>query len=90
MCALILPRCNGVFLPQRVDDTPYAAGEDSSLAAEEADPGYIADEGKPPTKLKLRFTHFYFPFVSCILYHAIMFIWVGIVLVILEKLHTTP
>jgi hypothetical protein len=49
-----------LFLPQRVDDTPYVAGEDSSLATEEADPGYIVEEGKPPSKLKLRITHFYF------------------------------
>ena len=52
------------YFPQRVDETLDAAGEDSSQAIEEADPGYIADEGKPPPKFKLRITHFYFP-----LYH---------------------
>ena len=80
-----------LFLPQRVDDTPYVAGEDSSLATEEADPGYIVEEGKPPSKLKLRITHFFTFLVSFILYHAsTIFIWFGIVLVVLEKLHTTP
>ena len=37
-----------------------AAGEDSSLAVEEADPGYIADEGKPPSKTQTPHNPFYF------------------------------
>ena len=49
-----------MLFSQRVDETLDVAGEDSSQAVEEADPGYIAEEGKPPSKLKLRFTHFYF------------------------------
>ena len=53
-----------MLFPQRVDETIDAAGEDSFQVVEEADPGYIANEDKPPSKLKLRITHFYFP-----LYH---------------------
>ena len=52
------------YFSQRVDETLDVAGEDSSQAVKEADPGYITNKGKPPSKLKLRFTHFYFP-----LYH---------------------
>ena len=54
------------FFSQRVDDTPYAAGEDPSQAVEEADPGYIAEEGKPPSKLKLCITLFIFPCITYI------------------------
>jgi len=85
----VLPRCNGVFSPQRVDDTPYVAGEDSSLAAEEADPGYFAEEGKPPSKLKtphyLSLTFFY---IICTLsyYYCNHMVWVYISLV--GQLHT--
>ena len=50
--------CEFSFVSQRVDETIDAAGEDPSQAVEEADPGYIAEEGKPLSKLKLRFTHF--------------------------------
>jgi len=70
-----------LFLPQHVDDTPYVAGEDSSLAAEEADPGYFAEEGKPPSKTQTLLYLFLLSFVSFILYHAIIFIWFGFILV---------
>ena len=74
---------------QRVDEMFDATGEDSSQAVKEADPGYIANEGKPPSKLKLNIYPFLLSFVSFILYHvSIIFIWVGIVLFILGKLHT--
>jgi hypothetical protein len=38
-----------VIFPQRVDETPDVAGEDSSQA-EEAVPGDTAEEGKPSSK----------------------------------------
>ena len=53
--------CNCVFtFLQRVDETLDVAGEDSSQAAEEADLGYFAEEGKPPSKTQLRINPFYF------------------------------
>jgi hypothetical protein len=39
----------GVIFPQRVDETPDVAGEDS-FQAEEAVPGDTAEEGKPSSK----------------------------------------
>ena len=100
---LLLPHCNGVyFFPQRVDDTPYVVGEDSSQA-EDAVPGDTAEEGKPPSKLKtphyLSLTFFY---IMCILscYYCNHMVWVYISysrnldpphsLPIWEKLSRTP
>ena len=61
--------CEFSFVSQRIDEKIDAAGEDPSQAVEEADPGYNAEEGKPPSKLKLRITLFIFPcipyIVSC-------------------------
>ena len=78
------------FFPQCVDDTPYVAGEDSSLAAEEADPGYFAEEGKPPSKTQTPLYLLLLYFLTFVLYHAIIFIWFGIILVMVGKLHTPP
>ena len=66
-----------------------AAGEDSSQAVEEADPGYIAEEGKPPSKTQT--PHYLFLLSFCFIYIVSCYyiLTVGIILVILGKLHIT-